>query len=179
MRGDPTTPTPSVRRGCHDRDGDAPPAPSPRAPAVRDCGTMVRSPRRRSFAGSFAAVLACSVITACGDDGPDAGRFCGEVLAHRDELVDPQLSFEDDIDPLLALYRDIGELAPLAIERDWAQLVLNYETAATVVPGDTESEQRAVEVALRSEGSAAEVSRWLQENCGVDLGPVTTIVPQP
>lgn len=139
---------------------------------------MVRS-RRRPAIVAIAAALTASALSACGDDGPDAGRFCGEVVTHRDELVDPQLAFADDIDPLLALYRDIGELAPLAIEREWDQLVLNYETAATVVPGDTESEQRAVEVALQSEQAAAQVSRWLQENCGVDIGPVATVVPQP
>ena len=44
--------------------------------------------------------------------------------------------FEDDIEPLLELYRDIAELAPLAIEPEWDQLVTAYETAATVVPGD-------------------------------------------
>lgn len=142
---------------------------------------MARSPRRphRTAVVVAASVLATAALAGCGDDGPDAGRFCGEIVAHRDELVDPQLAFADDVEPLLALYREIGDLAPLAIEQDWDQLILNYETAATVVPGDPETEQRAIEVALRSERAAASVSRWLQENCGVDIGPVATLVPQP
>lgn len=125
-------------------------------------------------------LLGVAALAACGsDDGGDAERFCGEILAHRDELVDPQLTFADDIDPLLELYRDIGRFAPLAVEREWDQLVTNYETAATVVPGDEESEQRAIATALQSERSAAAVDAWLQENCGIDLGPVDTLVPQP
>ena len=115
--------------------------------------------------------------TACSDDRPDAGRFCGEVEANRVALTDPRIEFSDDIEPFLALYRSVGELAPLAIEDEWDRLVDNYETASTVVPGDVDSEQRAITSALQSEEAATEVSTWLRENCGVDLGPLSTLVP--
>ena len=81
-----------------------------------------------------------------------------------------------EIAPLLELYREIGELAPLAIEEEWAQLVLNYETASTVVPGDDASIQAAAAQAYQSEQSAAAVKRWLIDNCALDIGPVATIV---
>ncbi len=61
---------------------------------------------------------------------------------------------------------------------EWDQLVLNYETASTVVPGDEESLQIAVAVALQSEQAGARVKQWLVDNCALDIGPVATIAPQ-
>lgn len=124
--------------------------------------------------------LVALLATACSDDDPagNAQRFCGEIELHQAELTNPDLTSSDQIEPLLDLYRDIGELAPLAIEAEWNQLTLNYETASTIVPGDDESVQRALTVALQSEKSAAEVSRWLEDNCALDIGPVATISPQ-
>jgi hypothetical protein len=127
-----------------------------------------------------ALVVGALVVGSCGgDEGPSAERFCGEIDVNRERLTAPSLTYEDDIAPLLALYRDIGALAPLAIEKEWDQVVLNYETASTVVPGDAESVQRAVTMAYQSEKSAATVSEWLMVNCAVDIGPLTTLVPHP
>lgn len=93
-------------------------------------------------------------------------------------LTSAPITYSDDIEPILELYRDIASLAPLTIETEWRQLVTNYETASTVVPDDPESVQRVVTEAYRSERSAAEVDRWLQANCGLSMGPLATIVPQ-
>lgn len=123
-----------------------------------------------------AAVIALAAAS-CGDD--DAGspeRFCGEIKVNAERLTQPDLNFEDDIDPLLDLYRDIAELAPLAIETEWDQLVSAYETASTVVPGDPESQQKALAAIFATEKSAAAVDSWLERNCAVDIGPVFTIV---
>ena len=107
---------------------------------------------------AIALSIAVSAPAACGDDdGGDAGRFCGEIDANRVALTQPSIAFSDDIEPFLDLYRSIGELAPLAIEREWDQLVLSYETASTVVLGDPESEELVVATALQSERSAAAV----------------------
>ena len=128
---------------------------------------------------AFAAATAIAVsASACGGDsgGGDAERFCGEIDANRTSLTQPTLRSVEDVEPLLDLYRRIGDLAPLAVEDDWDQLTLNYETASTVVPGDAESLQRAVATAYESEQSAAAVDRWLRTNCGIDLGPMTTLV---
>ena len=112
-----------------------------------------------------------------GDSGGNAERFCGEVDANKAALTNPDLTYADDIEPLLDLYREIGDLAPLAVEDDWNQLVAAYETASTVVPGDQASEQEALAAIYSSEESAAAVDQWLRANCAVDIGPVFTIVP--
>ncbi|NND75962.1 MAG: hypothetical protein HKN44_13240 [Ilumatobacter sp.] len=118
-------------------------------------------------------------VSACGsDDAGSAERFCGEVQVHAAELTQPDLTYTDDIEPYLDLYRDIGRLAPLAIEKEWDQLVDAYETASTVVPGDPESEQRALAAIFSTEQSAAAIDSWLERNCAVDIGPVFTIVAQ-
>ncbi len=112
-----------------------------------------------------------------GESGGNAERFCGEVAANKDALTNPVLTYADDIEPLLDLYREIGDLAPLAVEHDWNQLVTAYETASTVVPGEPASEQEALAAIYSSEESAAAVDQWLRANCAVDIGPVFTIVP--
>ncbi len=122
--------------------------------------------------------MVVAVAAGCADgSGGDAERFCGEVAANKAALTDPVLTYADDIDPLLDLYRQIADLAPLAIEDDWNQLVAAYETASTVVPGDQASEQEALAAIYSSEESAAAIDDWLRANCAVDIGPVFTIVP--
>ncbi len=128
---------------------------------------------------AFAAIVAVGLITGCGgDDAGNAERFCGEVQANAERLTQPDLQFDDDIEPFLDLYREIGTLAPIAIEPEWNQLIAAYETASTVVPGDPESEQAALASIFSTEKSAAAIDRWLQANCAVDIGPVFTIVAQ-
>jgi len=118
------------------------------------------------------------LTSACSDDGPgDVETFCGEVQDNRDVLL-ARPETVDDIDDYVGLYRRIGEVAPLAIEPDWAALVLNFETASTVQPDDPESVQRAARQAYATEKSSVAVKDWLLANCQVDLGPVATIVPQ-
>ena len=120
-----------------------------------------------------------ALVGACGGGSaePSAERFCGEVEANRAQLTSPQIANDGDIDALLELYREIGELAPLAVEAEWGQLVSAYETASTVVIGDDESEQAALTAIYRSEQSAAAVHRWLLDACGVDIGPLVTVAP--
>lgn len=126
---------------------------------------------------AVATAFAVAAFAACGgDDAGSAERFCGEVAANTEALTNPPLAYSDDIEPLLDLYREIGELAPLAVEDDWNQLVSAYESASTVVPGDQASEQEALAAIYSSEESAASIGRWLQANCAVDIGPIVTIV---
>lgn len=142
-----------------------------RVPKIRHSGRHV---------GTALTVLAAATLAACGnsDAGGNAERFCGEIEANQSVLTNPGLSTSDQVGPLLDLYRDIGSFAPIAIEAEWQQLVVNYETASTVVPGDDASLQRAVATALQSEQAAAQVKTWLIDNCALDIGPVATIAPQ-
>lgn len=134
---------------------------------------------RRTIGPVCGALFAVGALASgCADDGPgDAERFCGQVQANAAALV-TEPATADDIDGFLGLYRRIGEVAPLAIEPHWQALVLNYETASTVDTTDPESVQRATRQAYATERSAVAVKNWLLANCNVDLGPVSTVVPQ-
>lgn len=159
------------RRRCRSRDGvprDNASVPTPRT----------HRPGRRA-AVAVAACLVVVTASACGDDGGggNAERFCGEIAENETLLTDPQLAYSDDIGPLLDLYRRVADLAPLAIEDEWRQLVATYETASTVVPDDEASMQTALAAAYQSEGAALAVATWLRDNCAVEFGPITTIAP--
>lgn len=125
-------------------------------------------------------IAAGALLVGCSNDAnkADASRFCGEIAANLEQLTAPQLESVAEVEPLLSLYRSIGRFAPLSIESEWDQLISNYETASTVVPGDPESLQAVVTSAYESEQAAARVQRWLMDNCALDIGPVATIAPQ-
>ena len=136
--------------------------------------------RARSIVLVGAAVLVplAVVASSCGDDGPgDTARFCTEVQDHTAELTTSPAT-ADDIEGYLDLYRDIGDVAPLAIEAHWQAIVLNLETANTVDMADPESVQRALAQAYATERSAVAVKAFLLANCNVDIGPIATVVPQ-
>ncbi len=124
--------------------------------------------------------LAAGLVPACGGDDTvesDAERFCGEAIAQREMIVAPPLATEAELTATLDFYRLMGQLAPLQIAEEWADLVHALETASTVVPGDPASEQLVAATAYATERSAFEVTEWLRANCGVEL-PITTIAPQ-
>jgi hypothetical protein len=128
----------------------------------------------------IAIVALCSAMVGCSrDDGvqSDAERFCGEAIAQRSTILAPPLATEAELTATLDFYRLMGQLAPVAIASEWNDLVVNLETAATLVPGDPESEQLVAMTAYATEPSAFKVKRWLDENCGLDI-PITTIAPQ-
>ena len=126
------------------------------------------------------AALALLVLAGCGGDDAaqsDAERFCGEAIEHRDDLVEPPLNTDAEIDATLEFYRLMGQLAPVAIAAEWNDLLVSLETASTLVPGDAASEQLVAKTAYAAEPSAFAVKRWLLDNCGLDI-PITTIAPQ-
>lgn len=124
------------------------------------------------------AVLVAFVVAGCSNDtSSDAERFCGEIGADPASIVSPDLTDEAGLENTIARYRDLADLAPVAIEAEWRSLLDSLETASTVVPSDPESVQRAVTRAYASERAAVDVRNWVNANCGVDLGPVATITP--
>lgn len=122
--------------------------------------------------------LAVILVGGCSSPGGDAIDFCEAVAADPAAIVSPPLNDGDDVATALDHFRTLGDLAPVAITTQWATLVDSLETATTVVPSDPESLQRTMAVAYAAERSAVEIADWLRANCGIDIGPVTTIAPQ-
>lgn len=128
---------------------------------------------------TLTALIGAALLAGCNRDGvveSDAERFCGEAAANAAFISDPPIGTEEELAATLDFYRLMGQLAPLAIATEWNTVAAAYETASTVVPGDTESEQRMAMQIYAAEPSAYTVKKWLRENCGVDI-PIVTIAP--
>lgn len=138
---------------------------------------LVRTKRLRHFALAASSVVLIS--TACGNDEPraSAAQFCAELAANSSLVISPPLANQLDVTAVIDLYARLNQLAPLAISQEWATLFHAVETASTVVPNDADGLQRVVQAAYESEGAAVRISEWVLASCGIDLGPVTTIVP--
>lgn len=145
---------------------------------------MPRTPRSNRLvlaAGALVPVVGSLLLTACGDDGDDGGgtaEFCDAVAANQDTLFGSAISTVDDGDAFVALYREVGDLAPLAIEDEWDAMTALFETALAFEPDTTEvTEQEVLTEAYSSEQSALAVRDWLAENCQITI--VVGTVPPP
>jgi hypothetical protein len=136
------------------------------------------TPLRRAVGAVLAGGL-CIVAAACRDDsGGDTGAFCGQIDERLDELrATPQTP--DDVDRLIALWKDVGNDAPLSIEPDWRAHILMFETVwDPAILADEEAAEEAYARIYATEKSSVALAAWVQDNCGFDWGPVETIVPQ-
>lgn len=134
--------------------------------------------RRPSLLTRRAVVVAAAAfpltLAACNDDGGsgDTARFCELVQDNVTALrADPTTA--DEIDSLIDLWQDVGARAPLAIEQDWEAHVLLFETTR-----DSDDQEEILARAFATERSSVAVAAWLQDNCAIDFGPVSTVVEQ-
>jgi hypothetical protein len=118
-------------------------------------------------------LLAAVVVTlaACNDDdGGDTEAFCAEV-ADNVEALRATPATDQEVEDLIDLWHDVGGDAPLAIEEEWSRHADNLELAWT-----SDDQQEVLASAFAAEQSTVAIADWLQQNCGIDFGPVTTIV---
>lgn len=120
-----------------------------------------------------------TTLVACGDPTPerDAAAFCEGLRTNRSAIVAGSIATELELSSTLEMYRQLDDLAPLAVSQEWSTLLNAIETANTVVPGDPDGIQRVAEAAYQSEAAALAIAEWAMASCDVDLGPVTTLVP--
>jgi hypothetical protein len=117
-------------------------------------------------------VVVVVTLAACGDDGGgDAESFCAEV-GDNVEALRASPATEDEVDDLLDLWHGLGDDAPLAIEAEWNAHADSLELAWT-----SDDQQEVLAGAFAAEQSTVAIAGWLEQNCGIDFGPVTTIVP--
>jgi hypothetical protein len=124
----------------------------------------------RSVLPLVVVAAALVVLGAC-DDGGDTEQFCDEVAQNVEGLrLAP--ATEDEVEDLIDLWRDVGDNAPLAIESEWDTHTNNLELAWT-----SDDQQEVVASTFAAEQSNVAIAAWLSDNCDIDFGPVTTIVP--
>ena len=125
------------------------------------------------------AVVACGAVAACSSDTPPAtdGQYCAAVSASLDQLNAPAIADDAAIAETSRLYHSITSIAPLAVQKEWATMSSNVDTAATVDPTDPASVQKVADMARSSQNAASAISDYTSKLCGVTLGVPTTTLP--
>jgi hypothetical protein len=116
------------------------------------------------------AVVVVTLAACDDDDGGDAETFCADVAANV-EALRATPSTDQEVEDLIDLWHDLGGEAPLAIEEEWSRHADNLELAWT-----SDDQQEVLASAFAAERSTVAIADWLQQSCGIDFGPVTTIV---
>jgi hypothetical protein len=121
---------------------------------------------------SIIAAVAALLLAGCDDDGAgDAEQFCSNVAENVAALrANPET--DAAVEDLIDLWRDVGDDAPLAIEEEWDAHADNLELAWA-----TDDQQEVVASTFAAERSAVAIAGWLEDNCAIEWGPITTIVP--
>ena len=134
---------------------------------------------RLGLAAALAGTVA--VTAACGDDAPERteGAYCTEVGNRLNDLNNPVIATADDVQAVLDSWRQVAARAPLAVEDDWAVVLTNRGTAATVDPNDAESVQRMADAARQGEPAATRVITYTYQLCGATIGGVTPVTTTP
>lgn len=107
-------------------------------------------------------------IAGCSSTPRTATNFCRLIDRHRDVLVLVPTSTER-VEEVAARYAELLEVAPLAVEADWAALTRLMQQAATVDAADPAAVEALVEASYLTERAANSAAAWVRETCGVDL----------
>jgi hypothetical protein len=90
------------------------------------------------------------------------------LRTNRSAIVAGSIASELELSSTLEMYRQLDDLAPLAVSQEWSTLLNAIETANTVVPGDPDGIQRVAEAAYQSEAAALAIAEWAMASCDVD-----------
>jgi len=114
------------------------------------------------------ALIALLAPTACSNGSPrDAGAFCDRLRTDQQLVVSGVLT-PADVSVALKSFRELGRLAPAAIEDEWDQLTLLVEQASNT--GDDPAQRASLaRQAAAALPAAQTVAEWARNVCGVDL----------
>ena len=115
--------------------------------------------------------LVVTLMTSCGDPDRSAGNFCSE-LAEELPALDAPLAEPDDVDDVVARYRRLDAITPLAIEAEWSILTDLMELAADVDVADPVARQEVADAAYKAERPARDVAIWVETTCGLAMPDV-------
>ena len=122
------------------------------------------------------ALTGMVALVACSEDPAQRTEenYCKTVSEHLNDLNGPVINTQDDIDRVVAAWRNVAATAPLAVQEEWSAMVDNVETASTVDPADAASVQRVADQARRTEPAANKVILYTQNTCGITIGGAGT-----
>ncbi len=126
---------------------------------------------------TFASVLCLALVaSACGQPARTATNFCRQLANEAPAITQPTVT-SADIATMLDRYKRLGEVSPLAIEKDWESLIELLSVASRVKANDPESVQAVVDMAYSTEKAADAAAKWIVETCGVDISSGLNVAP--
>ncbi len=116
-------------------------------------------------------VLACvalTVLASCGGPARTATNFCRQLQKELPSIAMPAAT-PHEVSDLVESYGRLLNVAPLAVQEDWAALTNLVKAAAKVDAADPESVQKVADLAYASQKHATNAAAWALANCGVDI----------
>jgi hypothetical protein len=130
-----------------------------------------------AVARTAAALVGLAIaVAACGGDDADGAAFCGR-LEQQQGLLSGAIGTPAEVSAAVEAFRELGRLAPAAIEEPWDRLTSLVEEAATLDLAQPEALDRLRDLSYESQGAADDVSDWARATCGLELRPATTLGP--
>ncbi len=114
-----------------------------------------------------AALIAVTCLASC-DKGSRQDRFC-KKLAEDQSLLAVVPADPGDLDDFVSRYRELDDIAPLAIEDQWHTVTELVAAVATADLQDPAAADRLRDQAVAATRSVDEVRAYAQTTCGVDL----------
>jgi hypothetical protein len=121
-------------------------------------------------AGGFALGLA---VVACGDDRTRTERFC-DRLRDGHTVLAALPPTPEGMQQVVDAYREVGEVAPLAIQEDWTVISSLISAAAAADPTDSAATDQVRAEAIAATQAIQRVTAFVFESCGVNLGVLPT-----
>jgi hypothetical protein len=116
-------------------------------------------------------VLVTAALSACNrETRADGGAFCEAVRTEQASLT-AGVAGPEQASAMVARYRELEELAPVAVRDEWGRITDLLETAATTPTGDAEAVAELAQDALAAAQDVDTVTTWVRTTCGVDLRP--------
>jgi hypothetical protein len=121
------------------------------------------------------AVVVVAVLGAC-DPGSRQDRFCARLAKERIELsvvpTDP-----GDLDDFVQRYRELGKVAPLAIDDQWQTVTDLMVAVVNDDLSDPQAADRLRDRAVAATKAVNEVKLYAQQTCRVNLNLAVSALP--
>ena len=114
------------------------------------------------------AFTALTVLASCGTPARTATNFCRQLQKELPGIALPAAT-PHEVSDLVASYGRLLDVAPLAVQDDWAALTDLIKAAAKVDAADQSSVQAVADLSYATQKNAANAAAWALANCGVDI----------
>lgn len=116
-------------------------------------------------------VLVCAALTvlaSCGAPARTATNFCRQLQKELPGIAMPAAT-PHEVSDLVDSYGRLLDVAPLAVQDDWAALTDLVKAAAKVDAADPASVQKVADLSYATQRHATNAAAWVMANCGVDI----------